>query len=66
MRSLLMWAARAAGVLGVAAMLLAFGARLSGSYWVGGLQAGTLLQAGIAAMVAACLAYLAVLVEPRR
>lgn len=63
MRTMLMWAARVAGALGVVAMVLAFGARLGGIYWIGGLQVGTLLQAGMAAMLAGCLAYLAALAE---
>jgi hypothetical protein len=66
MKTLLIWAARIAGALGVAAIALAFAARINGSYWIAGLQVGTVLQAGIAAAVVGCLAYLAALVESRR
>jgi hypothetical protein len=41
-------------------------ARGSGQYVVAGLQVGTLLQAGIAAMVAGCLAYVASIAERRQ
>ena len=41
MKTLLVWAARIAGVLGVAAISLAFAGRISGSYWIVGLQVGT-------------------------
>jgi len=44
-------------------MVLAVAGRLSGAYWLGGFQIGTLLQAGMAAMLAACLAYLVALAE---
>jgi hypothetical protein len=63
MRAVLIWAARSAGVLGVVTMVLAVAGRLSGAYWLGGFQMGTLLQAGMAAMLAACLAYLVALAE---
>lgn len=63
MKTVLIWAARIAGVAGVAALALAFAGRLAGMYWIGGFQVGTVLQAGMAAMLAACLAYLAALVE---
>ena len=63
---MLMWAARIAGVAGVAATVIAFVGRLSGSYWVAGFQVGTVLQAAMAAMLVACLAYLAALAERPR
>ncbi|MGA8055394.1 MAG: hypothetical protein WCA12_16310 [Burkholderiales bacterium] len=65
MDTLFLWIARLSGIVGIA---LSFGAvltRLRGSYWLGDFQAGTLLQAGTAAMVLACLAYVAVLAERR-
>jgi hypothetical protein len=65
MRKLLVWAARIAGVLGVAVIAIAFAGRISGSYWIAGLQIGTVLQAGMAAALVACVAYLAALVESR-
>ncbi len=62
---MLVWAARIGGLLGVAAIALAAAARLSGAWSLGGFQVGTLLQAGMAAVLVACLAYLAALVEQR-
>ena len=63
MQGLQLWIARIAGLAGALMALVAVGARLAGQFWVGSLQSGTLLQAGIAAMVAGCLAYVALLVE---
>jgi hypothetical protein len=63
MKTALIWAARIAGVLGIAAMALAVAARLSGAWSLGGFEVGTVLQAGMAAVLIACLAYLAALVE---
>jgi hypothetical protein len=66
MKTALIWAARIAGAAGVIAMAVAFAGRLSGVHWLGGLQVGTVLQAAMAAMLLACLAYLAALTEPPR
>ena len=63
MESLLLWIGRIAGLAGVLIVLAAVVARAGGRYVVGGLQVGTLLQAGIAAMVLGCLAYVARLAE---
>jgi hypothetical protein len=63
MEALQLWFARIAGIAGVLLSLVALGARLAGFFWVGGLQTGTLLQAGVAAMVAGCLAYVSLLAE---
>lgn len=63
MDKLLLTLAAAAGGVGLLLCVVAVGGRLSGSYWLGGMQVGTLVLAGIAAMVAACLALLAVLVQ---
>ena len=65
MHSVLMWVARVAGVMGVMLIGAAGAARLSGAFWLGGLQLGTLLQAGMAATLVACLCYLATLAERR-
>jgi hypothetical protein len=62
---MLVWTGRIGGLLGVAAIALAAVARLSGAWSLGGFQVGTLLQAGMAAVLVACLAYLAALVEQR-
>lgn len=67
MGTFLVWMGRAGGIAGV---LLCAGSvllRLRGVYNVAGFQIGTLLLAGIAAMLVGCLGYLAALVErPRR
>jgi hypothetical protein len=52
---------RIAGFLGAATFLAAITARLFGVYWFGGFQVGTLLQAGVAAMVFGCFLLLVVL-----
>lgn len=59
----LLWIGRAAGVLGVLLCVIAGVARLAGAYWLGSFQLGTLLQAGTAGMVVACLCFLVVLTE---
>ncbi len=50
-----------AGLFGVLLCLVSVGARLTGAFWIAGFQSGTLLQAGIAAMVFGCFCFLAVL-----
>lgn len=54
-----------AGLFGVALSATSVVARLIGAYWLGGFQSGTLLQAGIAAMVFGCFCFLAVLTQRR-
>lgn len=66
MNALLIWIARAAGIVGVAAIAVAAVARLGGAHWLGGLQVGTLLQGGMAATLVACLCYLAAMAERAR
>jgi hypothetical protein len=61
-----LWTARIAGAAGLLLSVVAIGARASGHFWVGPLQSGTLLQAGMAGMIAGCLAYLALLAERSR
>jgi hypothetical protein len=51
----------AAGALGLVMCTVAVVVRLSGRFWIGGMQSGSVLQAGIAAMTAGCLFYLFVL-----
>jgi hypothetical protein len=63
MEMLLLWIGRLAGVAGLLIALAAVLARGSGQYVVAGLQVGTLLQAGIAAMVLGCLGYVASIAE---
>ena len=52
---------RLAGVVGVLMVTLAAISRVRGHYDLGGFGVGTLLVAGVAAMVFACLCFLAVL-----
>ena len=67
MEILLLWAGRLAGLAGVLLSAWAVYSRLTGSYFVGGFQIGTLLQAAITALLLACLCFLVVLTNrPRR
>lgn len=54
MNNLLLLVGRLAGVAGLLVCLVAFGVRLTGTYFLGGFQLGTLVLAGIAAMIAGC------------
>ena len=63
MASLLTWIGRLVGCLGVLICAVTLIARVTGTWAVGGIQIGTLLQLGVAAMVLACLAYCAELAE---
>jgi len=63
MLELMKWTARGAGLLGVALVAASVAVRFAGSFSVGSFQVGTVMQAGMAAMLLACLAYLAVLTE---
>ena len=40
-----------AGIVGMALCLVGIGVRLSGAFWIGGFQVGTLLQAGVAGLL---------------
>ena len=67
MRTLLTWIGRLMGAFGVATIIAAIAARLAGAYWLGGYQVGTILQAGMACVLLACLGYTAALAEwPQR
>lgn len=63
MNKLLLWFGRAAGFAGVLACAVAAALRLSGQYFLGDFQVTTLLQVGMAAMIAGCLSLLVVLTE---
>ena len=63
MNELLLWLGRGVSLLGVLVCAVAAAVRLSGQYFVGGFQAITLLQVGMAAMIAGGLCFLAVLTE---
>lgn len=54
MNSLLLLVGRLAGVAGMLLCIVAFGVRVTGTYFLGGFQLGTLLLTGIAVMVAGC------------
>ncbi len=61
METVLLGIGRLAGAAGVLVCLIAAAVRLTGAFWVGGFQAGTLFLAGVAAMTFGCLALLMVL-----
>jgi hypothetical protein len=63
MNRLLLWMGRVGGVVGVVLCAVAVMVRLRGAFNLGGFQIGTLLLAGMAAMLFACLGYLAFLAE---
>ncbi|NMG74930.1 hypothetical protein [Aromatoleum diolicum] len=54
MDQLLLLAGRIAGIVGLVLCGTAGAVRLAGHFWMGGFQLATLLQGGIAALVAAC------------
>lgn len=54
MNNLMVLLGRVAGLAGLLLCIVSFGARLNGTYFLGGFQVGTLLQAGIAGLVAGC------------
>jgi hypothetical protein len=66
MEALLVWVGRLGGIAGVLLSAAAALLRFRGIYSFAGLQIGTLLLAGIAAMLIGCLGYLAAIVEGRR
>jgi hypothetical protein len=64
--NLLLWIGRLGGIAGVLLSVAAVLVRLRGVYTVAGFQVGTLLLAGMAAMLAGCLGYLAAIAEGTR
>lgn len=67
MENVLLWVGRIAALAGVLICGWAVYGRLSGSYYLGGFQVGTLLQAGMAALLVACVCFLMALTgRPRR
>lgn len=66
MRTLLLWCGRLAGSLGILLSAIAIAARLAGMYTISQFQSGTVLQAGLAAMLVGCLGYLAAIAENER
>ncbi|MEO7854829.1 MAG: hypothetical protein ABIR94_21660 [Rubrivivax sp.] len=65
MNPMLMWTGRVAGCVGAITACAAVLMRAAGMWHVGSLQIGTVLQAGLAAMVLATLAYVAAMAERR-
>ena len=66
MTSSLLAAGRLLGALGFVLMIVAGVVRLTGAYWLGGFQIGTLLLGGTAAMVAGCFLLLLALTSADR
>ena len=66
METLLLWIGRLGGAAGVVICAVAVLGRLRGVYNLAGFQIGTLLLAGIAAMVVGCLGYLVAIAERPR
>ncbi len=62
----LLWAGRLLGITGVALTAAAVATRLGGTFHLGRFEAVTVLNAGVAAMVGACLAYLVSMAERGR
>jgi hypothetical protein len=61
MDNTLLWIGRLGGLISVLVAVVAVATRVTGSYWLGGFQVGTLFLAAIAAMVFGCFCFLAVL-----
>jgi hypothetical protein len=66
LETLLLWIGRLGGAAGVVICAVAVLGRLRGVYNLAGFQIGTLLLAGIAAMLVGCLGYLAAIAERPR
>ena len=67
MEGLLLLAGRITGIVGLLLCVWAGVVRMTGSYFAAGFQIGTLLLAGMAMMVLACVCFLWVLTgRPRR
>jgi hypothetical protein len=67
METLLLWAGRLAALAGVVICACAVYGRMTGTYYLGGFQVGTLLQAGTVVLLVACVCLLMVLTgRPRR
>ena len=59
LRDVMLWVGRLVGIGGVLVCVVAFVARLSGSFMIFGLATGTVLQASNAMMLIGCVSYLA-------
>ena len=63
MENLLRWAGRAAGLAGLLICAFAVTVRLGGQWSYHNFQVGSILQAGMAMLIVACLAYCASIAE---
>jgi hypothetical protein len=66
LETLLLWIGRLGAAAGLVICAIAVVGRLRGVYNLAGFQIGTLLLAGIAAMLVGCLGYLAAIAERPR
>ncbi len=65
MNTLLIWIGRLAGLVGLVAVACAVVLRVMGTWHLGGLQIGTLMNGGVAALVLGAWAYAASMAERR-
>lgn len=63
MDALLVRGGQLVGLLGIVLMFVSAAARLAGHFWIGGFQTGTLMQAGIGAVILGCFLLLWVIAE---
>ena len=66
MEMVLVWLGRLAAVAGTVMLVASIAFRLSGRYFIGDLQIGTLLNVAMAGLVFACTCFLAVLTRRKR
>jgi len=66
MEILLLWTGRIAGIVGLALAAWAGYLRLTGAFYTGGLQVGTILMGGMTGLLVACFCLLLVLTERSR
>lgn len=63
MKTAMLWIGRLAGIGGALLCTVSLAVRFTNTYFLGGIPVGTLFNAGIAAMVLGCLAYVHVIAE---
>ncbi len=66
MDSVLLWIGRLSALAGVLVCAVAAYGRLTGTYYLGGFQVGTLLQAGTVALLVGCVCLLLILTRHSR
>ena len=62
----MVWIGRLGGLMGVVLLAVSVIARLTGRYFLGAFQVGTLFQVAIAGMILGCFCFLLVLTERTR